>query len=53
MPQAQGYVGDLYLADIGVPGELYRKMGWSMAPIFNGSPYIPLTDTKTGEEGDR
>ncbi|OLZ09177.1 NAD(P)H-hydrate epimerase [Sulfobacillus thermosulfidooxidans] len=53
MPQAQGYVGDLYLADIGVPGELYRQMGWSMAPIFNGSPYIPLTDTKTGEEGDR
>ncbi|WP_053959510.1 NAD(P)H-hydrate epimerase [Sulfobacillus thermosulfidooxidans] len=50
MPWAQEYVGALYLSDIGVPGDLYRDMGLPpMAPIFKGTPYIPLTDIKTGE----
>ncbi len=33
-PQAQPFVGDLYLADIGVPPELYRHLGIAVEPPF-------------------
>ncbi|MDD2921037.1 MAG: NAD(P)H-hydrate epimerase [Anaerolineales bacterium] len=33
-PKSTIYVGELYLADIGVPSELYEKMGISMPPLF-------------------
>jgi NAD(P)H-hydrate epimerase len=32
--QARGYVGDLYLADISVPPELYQQMGIEVPNIF-------------------
>lgn len=33
-PQAQPFVGDLYLADIGVPPELYRRIGLEVGTLF-------------------
>lgn len=33
-PTAMPYVGTMYLADIGVPGALYRDLGIDVGPIF-------------------
>lgn len=33
-PQSSSYVGELYLADISVPPELYTKMGIVVPPLF-------------------
>ena len=33
-PQSAVYVGELYLADISVPPELYAKMGVTVPPLF-------------------
>ena len=33
-PQARPFVGELYLADISVPPELYRRLGIEVGPIF-------------------
>ncbi|RME87818.1 MAG: hypothetical protein D6770_08405, partial [Anaerolineae bacterium] len=33
-PEARPYVGDLYLADIGVPPALYRRLGLEVGPLF-------------------
>lgn len=33
-PQAEPYVGELYIADIGVPPELYGRLGIQIGPIF-------------------
>lgn len=33
-PAAQPVIGDLYLADISVPAELYQRMGISVPPVF-------------------
>ncbi len=41
-PQAKPYVGELYLADISVPPELYAKMGISVPPLFDESGMIRL-----------
>jgi NAD(P)H-hydrate epimerase len=34
-PEAKPYVGELYLADIGVPPELYGRIGIQIGPIFD------------------
>lgn len=39
-PQAQSFVGDLYVADIGVPPELYKRIGVTVEPIFNQDTVI-------------
>jgi len=31
---ARPLIGDLYLADIGVPPELYRRLGLDIGPLF-------------------
>ncbi len=41
-PQAKPFVGELYLADIGVPPELYAKMGVVVPPLFVESDIIRL-----------
>jgi len=43
-PQAREFVGELYLADIGVPPELYASasLGKSIGPIFAKGPIIHL-----------
>ncbi len=35
-------VGDLYLADISVPPELYRKLGWQVGPVFSKETIVKL-----------
>ncbi len=39
---ARAHVGDLFLADIGVPPELYRQMGLEVGPLFEMDPVISL-----------
>lgn len=39
-PEAAPFVGDLYLADISVPPELYAKMGIVVPPLFAESDII-------------
>jgi len=39
-PQSSSYVGDLYLADISVPPELYANMGITVPPLFTESDII-------------
>ncbi len=34
VPWAHGVTGELYLADIGVPESLYRRLGFDVGPIF-------------------
>ncbi len=44
-PEARPHVGDLYLADIGVPPTLYRHLGLEVGPLFSEDTIIkvPLT----------
>jgi NAD(P)H-hydrate epimerase len=39
-PQSSTYVGELFLADISVPPELYAGMGISVPPLFTESDII-------------
>jgi len=41
---ARPYVGDLYLADISVPPELYRKIGLEVGSIFDQDTIIKLRE---------
>jgi NAD(P)H-hydrate epimerase len=34
--------GDLYLADIGIPPELYARLGISLAPLFGSAYWVRL-----------
>lgn len=38
-------VGELYLADISVPPELYAGLGIALDPIFRAGPLLRVTDT--------
>ncbi len=40
---AREAVGDLYLADISVPPELYKNLGLEVAPLFLESTIVPIT----------
>ena len=40
--QAKPFVGELYLADIGVPPELYQRIGIEVGPLFCEGPIIRL-----------
>ena len=42
-PEAQSVVGDLYLADISVPPELYRRLGLEVPPLFVHNPIQKIT----------
>jgi len=43
-PEAKPFVGELYLADISVPRELYAKMGIAVPPIFAERDIIQVTE---------
>ncbi len=49
--EARPFVGNLYLADIGVPSELYSRLGLNVGPIFRRCSVISL-DTEISEIGD-
>lgn len=34
--------GDLYLADIGVPPQLYARLGFAVPPLFAHDPIVPI-----------
>jgi NAD(P)H-hydrate epimerase len=40
---ARPFVGDLYLADIGVPPELYRRIGIEVGPLFADDTIIRIS----------
>lgn len=40
---AQAAVGDLYLADISAPPDLYLQLGLTVPPIFGVAPLLPVT----------
>ena len=42
-PQSAAYVGDLYLADISVPSELYARMGITVPNLFGESEIMRVT----------
>jgi NAD(P)H-hydrate epimerase len=42
-PQAKPYVGDLYLADISVPPELYRRLGLEVSHLFAEDSILNLS----------
>jgi len=42
-PQARPFVGELYLADIGVPPELYRLLGIDVDRLFAEDTLIPVS----------
>ncbi|PJB66595.1 MAG: sugar kinase [Anaerolineae bacterium CG_4_9_14_3_um_filter_57_17] len=39
---AKPFVGELYLADISVPPELYARMGISVPPLFAASDIVQV-----------
>jgi NAD(P)H-hydrate epimerase len=41
-PEAVKYVGDLYLADISVPPQLYTRLGIDIPPIFNQDTIVKI-----------
>lgn len=43
-PAARPVVGDLYLADISVPPELYRRLGLDIDPIFEKDTIVRIED---------
>lgn len=45
--------GDLYLADIGIPPVLFRRIGPTVAPVFGPNSWLRLTiDEATDRSGD-
>lgn len=44
-PQAKGYVGRLFLADIGVPPELFRRMGVEVGTLFAEASIVELDES--------
>jgi NAD(P)H-hydrate epimerase len=41
-PAARDWVGDLYLADISVPGQVYQRLGIEAGSIFAASDIVPV-----------
>ncbi len=48
-PHARPYVGELFVADISVPAQLYRRVGLAVGPLFASSDILPVT---TGSDTD-
>ncbi|GAC1447757.1 MAG: hypothetical protein PVSMB4_03820 [Ktedonobacterales bacterium] len=49
-PAAQPYVGDLYLADIGVPEAVYRAVGVERGDLFTRGPVVRVRPVPGGWE---
>ncbi len=47
---AAPYVGDLYLADISVPAEVYKAVGVEPGPLFSRSPIVRVRPVQDGWE---
>lgn len=55
----QAYLGDLYLADLGIPPAVWAEVGVAGAPVFADGPLVRLTaqrrgsDASTPDQGER
>lgn len=52
-PRAEPYVGELFVADISVPAEVYRRIGLAVGPLFATSdivPFVAKLDRQRGGE---
>ena len=43
-PTAKPYVGRLWVGDIGVPPELYERVGLYVSPLFSRAPVVPIEE---------
>src|SRR6516165_9320282 len=50
-PAARQWVGDLYLADISVPAQVYQRLGIETGPVFAASDIVPVPVDARGEPG--
>ncbi len=50
-PHAREWVGDLFVADISVPGEVYRRLGLTVGPVFARTDIVsvPTGETRMDE----
>jgi NAD(P)H-hydrate epimerase len=46
-PQASAWVGDLYLADISVPPQLYARLGLAVPSLFHAEPIMMLSGDRS------
>jgi NAD(P)H-hydrate epimerase len=44
VPAAKPYVGRLWVGDLGVPPEIYKRVGLDVGPLFSRAPVIPLEE---------
>jgi len=48
-PAARDWAGDLYLADISVPVQVYQRLGIETGPVFAASDIVPVPLDASGE----
>ncbi|MGH2532663.1 MAG: NAD(P)H-hydrate epimerase [Thermomicrobiales bacterium] len=48
-PLARGVIGDLFVADIGVPAAAYARLGVKIGPIFAHARWVPVPPGVTAE----
>ena len=44
-PRARSYVGELFVADISVPAQLYRRLGLAVGPLFAAGDILPVVSS--------
>ncbi len=49
-PEARPFVGDLYLADLGVPPQLYRRLGLEVGSLFTENTLLALNEGALSDE---
>ena len=47
---SHAYVGDLYVADLGIPPEAWRAAGVETPPTFSSGPLVRLTADEVGTD---
>jgi len=50
-PHAREWVGDLFVADISVPEEVYRRLGLMVGPLFARADILPIPSSETRRDG--
>ena len=50
-PRAGPYVGELFVADISVPAQLYHRIGVAVGPLFAASDIVPFVSSSVVEPG--
>ena len=50
-PRAGPYVGELFVADISVPAQLYHRLGLDVGPLFAASDIVPFVSSSVAAPG--